>query len=98
MIKKMPNCQTMKHSEQTRRDFFKLGTLATLSLAGASLPTQAQEKAGRGQGPVKITMHANDRPGLGIDINEELAAKYPYKSLGRNRGTDRRLDGTIVRP
>jgi mannonate dehydratase len=43
-------------------------------------------------------MYANDLPGLGIDINEQLAAKYPYKSPGRNRGTDRRLDGTIVRP
>jgi len=43
-------------------------------------------------------MYANDKPGLGIDIDEELAAKYPYKSPGRNRGTDRRLDGTIVKP
>jgi mannonate dehydratase len=41
---------------------------------------------------------ANDKPGLGIDIDEKLAAKFPYTSPGRNRGTDRRLDGTIVRP
>ena len=43
-------------------------------------------------------MYANDKPGLGIDIDEKVAAKYPYTSPGRNRGTDRRLDGTIVRP
>jgi mannonate dehydratase len=43
-------------------------------------------------------MYANDKPGLGIDINETLAAKFPYKTPGRNRGDDRRLDGTIVRP
>ena len=43
-------------------------------------------------------LYANDRPGLGIDIDEAVAAKFPYKSAGRNRGTDRRLDGTIVRP
>jgi mannonate dehydratase len=43
-------------------------------------------------------MYSNDKPGLGIDISETLAAKYPYKSPGGSRGNDRRLDGTIVRP
>jgi mannonate dehydratase len=43
-------------------------------------------------------MYSNDRPGLGIDLNEQLAAKFPYKSPGGSRGNDRRLDGTIVRP
>jgi mannonate dehydratase len=43
-------------------------------------------------------MYANDKPGLGIDIDENLAAKFPYKTPGGNRGNDRRLDGTIVRP
>jgi mannonate dehydratase len=43
-------------------------------------------------------MYSNDKPGLGIDVDEKVAAKLPYTSPGRNRGTDRRLDGTIVRP
>jgi mannonate dehydratase len=43
-------------------------------------------------------MYANDKPGLGIDINEKLAATFPYKTPGGSRGNDRRLDGTIVRP
>ncbi|MGH9674651.1 MAG: enolase C-terminal domain-like protein [Bryobacteraceae bacterium] len=43
-------------------------------------------------------MYANDQPGLGIDIDEKLAAKFPYKTPGGSRGNDRRLDGTIVRP
>ncbi|MBI4663061.1 MAG: starvation-sensing protein RspA [Verrucomicrobia bacterium] len=43
-------------------------------------------------------MYANDKPGLGIDIDEKLAAKFPYRSPGGSRGNDRRLDGTIVRP
>jgi mannonate dehydratase len=43
-------------------------------------------------------LYASDQPGLGIDIDEKLAAKFPYKTPGRNRGTDRLLDGTIVRP
>ncbi len=43
-------------------------------------------------------MYANDRPGLGIDIDERVAAKFPYKGNGGSRGNDRRIDGTIVRP
>ena len=41
---------------------------------------------------------SNDKPGLGIDINEVAAAKYPYTTSGSSRGNDRRLDGSIVRP
>jgi mannonate dehydratase len=43
-------------------------------------------------------MYSNNRPGLGIDINEEVAAKFPYKTSGSSRGNDRRMDGSIVRP
>jgi len=43
-------------------------------------------------------MYSNDRPGLGIDINEAAAAKHPYTRNNNSRGNDRRLDGTIVRP
>ncbi len=43
-------------------------------------------------------MYANEKPGLGVDINEALAAKFPYQTPGGSRGNDRRLDGTIVRP
>jgi mannonate dehydratase len=43
-------------------------------------------------------MYANDRPGLGVDVDEKLAARFPYKTPGGNRGNDRRLDGSIVRP
>ena len=45
-----------------------------------------------------INMHSNDRTGLGIDIDEKAAAKFPCKSPGGIRPSDRRLDGTIVRP
>jgi mannonate dehydratase len=43
-------------------------------------------------------MYASDRAGLGIDIDEKAAARFPYRSPGGSRGNDRRLDGTIVRP
>jgi mannonate dehydratase len=43
-------------------------------------------------------LYANDKPGWGIDVDEKAAAKYPHKGPGSQRGTDRRMDGTIVRP
>jgi mannonate dehydratase len=43
-------------------------------------------------------LYANDRPGLGVDLDEKAAAKYPYKGVGGSRGNDRRMDGSIVRP
>ena len=45
-------------------------------------------------------MWPNGQPGLGIDVNEELAAKYPFKEreLGGAWDTVRRADGTMVKP
>ncbi len=46
-------------------------------------------------------MYANEAPGLGIDIDEKLAAKYPFPSsptFDYRWGTTRRRDGTIIRP
>jgi mannonate dehydratase len=46
-------------------------------------------------------LYANEAPGLGIDINEDLAAKYPYPSgptFQYSWGTTRRRDGTVIRP
>jgi mannonate dehydratase len=42
-------------------------------------------------------MYASDKPGLGVEIDEKAAAKYPFKRLP-NRGEERRLDGSIQRP
>lgn len=45
-------------------------------------------------------MWSNDRPGLGIDIDESLAAKFPFPDHPINGAWPaiRRLDGTVVRP
>ena len=43
-------------------------------------------------------MYSNDKPGFGIDIDEKAAARYPYTKDFEDRGNDRMLDGTIVRP
>ncbi|MDY0100190.1 MAG: enolase C-terminal domain-like protein [Bacteroidales bacterium] len=41
-------------------------------------------------------MYINEAPGLGVDINEKEAAKYPIGT--RSRWTVRKSDGTIIRP
>lgn len=38
-------------------------------------------------------MHPGDAPGIGVDINEELAAKYPYERA--YLPVNRKLDGTM---
>jgi mannonate dehydratase len=45
-------------------------------------------------------LYGSDRPGIGVDINEELAAKSPLRPLTRGGayGTDRTLDGAVVKP
>src|SRR5207237_1948018 len=46
-------------------------------------------------------MYANEAPGLGIDIDEKLAAKFPVPdtpAFDFRWGTTRRRDGTVIRP
>jgi mannonate dehydratase len=46
-------------------------------------------------------LYANEAPGLGIDIDEKLAAKYPFTdtpTFDHRWGTTRRRDGTVIRP
>lgn len=45
-------------------------------------------------------MWPSDRPGLGVDIDEEAAARYPCPDLPYNGAWPaiRRIDGTVIRP
>ncbi len=46
-------------------------------------------------------LYANDNPGLGIDLDEKLAAKFPITddaAFDYRWGTTRRRDGTVIRP
>jgi mannonate dehydratase len=43
-------------------------------------------------------VYANDKPGLGIDLNEELAAKYPCKTEATRWTQTRIPDGTAYTP
>jgi mannonate dehydratase len=49
-------------------------------------------------------LYANDSPGWGIEVDEKLAAKYPFRSgegpraiLNGGWGVIRRLDGTVIK-
>ena len=50
-------------------------------------------------------LYANDSPGWGIEVDEKLAVKYPFRTGGGGGGTDlnggwgviRRLDGTVIK-
>lgn len=49
----------------------------------------------------KGRLYATEAPGLGIDIDEKLAAKFPYPSgntFDHSWGETRRSDGTVIRP
>jgi len=45
-------------------------------------------------------MYGSGKPGLGIDINEEIAARYPITEPrnGGAYGTDRTVNGTVILP
>ncbi|MBN1401074.1 MAG: starvation-sensing protein RspA, partial [Anaerolineae bacterium] len=45
-------------------------------------------------------MWCNEQPGWGVDINEELAAKYPFPDHPLNGAWPeiRRWDGTVIKP
>jgi mannonate dehydratase len=47
-------------------------------------------------------MYAREAPGLGMDIDEKLAAKFPFPegppNFDYSWGTTRRKDGTVIRP
>jgi mannonate dehydratase len=46
-------------------------------------------------------LYANESPGLGIDVDEKLAAKFPFpagRTFDYSWGTTRRRDGTVIRP
>jgi mannonate dehydratase len=56
------------------------------------LPGTAEQRKGY--------LYGTNTPGLGIDINEEIAAKYPiqHSPNGDNYPQDRTIDGAIVKP
>ena len=69
---------------------------------GGGFPQETQDVF-RGCPEVKNGyMIASESPGLGIDFDEALAAKFPYPpgppNFDYSWGTTRRRDGTVIRP
>jgi mannonate dehydratase len=64
--------------------------------------TQAEQEVFPGCPELKDGYYwANDRPGLGIDLNEELAAKFPIRDdppFDFRWGNLRRQDGSVTKP
>lgn len=64
--------------------------------------TQAEQDVFPGSPRLKRGyLNVNDKPGLGVDLDEKLAARFPIKddpSFDMHWGNLRRLDGTIVKP
>jgi len=56
------------------------------------MPGTAQLKGGY--------LYGNDAPGLGIDLNEAMAAKHPLRDLrpGDDWTTGRGIDGSLIKP
>ena len=43
-------------------------------------------------------VYANDKPGLGVEIDEREAAKYPCESVVTTWTQTRQIDGTLQTP
>jgi mannonate dehydratase len=69
---------------------------------GSGFPKETQEVFAGCPEVKNGYMLANEKPGLGIDFNEQLAAKFPLPAGPPNFdyswGTTRRKDGTVIRP
>ncbi len=69
---------------------------------GGSFPRETQEVFVGCPEVKNGYMLAQEKPGLGIEVNEALAAKFPIPAGPPNFdyswGTTRRLDGTVIRP
>ena len=69
---------------------------------GSSFPKETQEVFVGCPEVKNGYMLAQEKPGLGIDVDEKLAAKFPIPAGPPNFdyswGTTRRKDGTVIRP
>jgi mannonate dehydratase len=69
---------------------------------GSSFPKETQEVFVGCPEVKNGYMLAQEKPGLGIEVNEKLAAKFPFPegppNFDYSWGTTRRKDGTVIRP
>ncbi|MGI6315886.1 MAG: enolase C-terminal domain-like protein [Christensenellales bacterium] len=89
-------------------DVSPVGHAANIHLDLSSWNFGIQEWAGFGEGCIAVFpgspelrngyVYLNNKPGLGIEIDEELAAKYPCNPKLPTWTNARRPDGTLARP
>jgi mannonate dehydratase len=76
--------------------------VAALCIQEARVFTQAEQDVFPGCPELKSGYYyANDKPGLGIDLDEKLAARFPIEddpSFDMRWGNLRRRDGTVTKP
>jgi mannonate dehydratase len=69
---------------------------------GGSFPKETQEVFVGCPEVKNGYMLAQEKPGLGMEVNEQLAAKFPFPpgppNFDYSWGTTRRSDGTVIRP
>jgi mannonate dehydratase len=69
---------------------------------GGSFPKETAEVFAGSPEQKNGYLLANEKPGLGIDVDEKLAAKFPFPpgppNFDYSWGTTRRKDGTVIRP
>jgi mannonate dehydratase len=69
---------------------------------GGAFPAETREVFKGAPEQKEGYMVANDTPGHGVDVDEALAAKFPFKpgppNFDYSWGTTRRRDGTVIRP
>ena len=69
---------------------------------GSSFPQQTQDVFVGCPEVKNGYMLAQEKPGLGIEVDEKVAAKFPIPAGPPNFdyswGTTRRSDGTVIRP
>ncbi len=69
---------------------------------GGSFPKETQEVFVGCPEQRNGYLYAQEKPGLGIEVDETVAAKFPFPegppNFDYSWGTTRRLDGTVIRP
>ncbi|MBM3801456.1 MAG: starvation-sensing protein RspA [Acidimicrobiia bacterium] len=92
------DCSPVGHAANLHLDFachnFGIQEFHGLTQAEQDVfPGSPQQKRGY--------LYVSDKPGLGVDLDEKLAARFPIKddpSFDMHWGNLRQLDGTIVKP
>ncbi len=70
------------------------------SASAAAAKVEREQRAESAQTWRRV--YAQEKPGLGIEVDEKIAAKFPFPdgppNFDYSWGTTRRRDGTVIRP